>query len=108
MEPINQYEIVLVNLDPTVGNEMKKTRPCVVISPKEMNKYLKTIIVAPMTTTSKPYPTRLEVLHNGMQGWIVLDQIRTIDRTRIVKILGKLSEKEVKKVKRIIKEMFVD
>jgi mRNA interferase MazF len=108
MEQINQYEIVLVNLDPTVGNEMKKTRPCLVISPNEMNKHLKTIIVAPMTTSSKPYPTRVEVLHNGMQGWIVLDQIRTIDRTRIVKILGTLSEKEVKKVKRIIKEMLVD
>jgi mRNA interferase MazF len=108
MEQINQYEIVLVNLDPTVGNEMKKTRPCVVISPNEMNKHLKTIILAPMTTTSKSYPTRVGVLHNGMQGWIVLDQIRTIDRTRIVKILGTLSEKEVKKVKRVIKEMFVD
>lgn len=108
MEPINQYEIVLVNLVPTVGNEIKKTRPCVVISPNEMNKHLKTIIVAPMTTTSKPYPTRVEVLHNDMQGWIVLDQIRTIDRTRIVEILGTLSEKEAKKVKRIIKEMFVD
>jgi mRNA interferase MazF len=99
MEPINQYEILLVNPDPTVGNEMKKTRPCLVISPNEMNKHLKTIMVAPMITTSKPYSTRVEVLHNDMQGWIVLDPIRTIDRTRIVKILGTLSEKEAKKSK---------
>jgi mRNA interferase MazF len=81
------------------GKEKKKTRPCLVISPNEMNKNLKTIMVAPMITTSKPYSTRVEVLHNDMQGWIVLDQIRTIDRTRIVKILGTLSEKEAKKSK---------
>jgi mRNA interferase MazF len=105
---LKQYQIVLVNLDPTVGSEMKKTRPCVVISPNEMNKYLQTIVVAPMTSSSKTYPTRVEINHDKKKGWIVLDQIRTIDRTRIVKILGTLSEKEAKKVKRIIKEMFVD
>ena len=82
---IKQYQIVLVNLDPTIGSEMKKTRPCVVISPDEMNKYLQAIVVAPMTSSSKSYPTRVEVKHNKKKGWVVVDQIRTIDRKRIVK-----------------------
>ena len=72
---LNQYQIVLVNLDPTIGSEMKKTRPCVIISPNEMNKYLQTIVVAPMTSTSKPYPTRVEINHQKKKGGIVLDQI---------------------------------
>ncbi|MDX2003200.1 MAG: type II toxin-antitoxin system PemK/MazF family toxin [Chitinophagales bacterium] len=107
MEQINQYDIVLVNLDPTVGSEMKKTRPCVVLSPNEMNKYLQTIIVAPMTTTSKPYPTRVEIKHKT-KGWIVIDQIRTIDRRRIVKKFEHLTDKEIAKVKSVIRETFVD
>ena len=86
-----QYHIVLVNLDPTLGSEIKKTRPCVIISPDEMNKYLNTVIVAPMTTQSKNYPTRIEVIHDNKKGWIVLDQIRTIDKQRITALLGKLS-----------------
>src|SRR6478735_12755199 len=98
---MKQYQIVLVNLDPTIGNEMKKTRPCVVISPDEMNKYLQTIVVAPMTSNSKPYPTRVEVKHNKTKGWVVLDQIRTIDRQRIVKGLDKLSDKEIYSLKAI-------
>lgn len=105
---LSQYEIVLVNLDPTVGSELKKTRPCVIISPNEMNKYLQTIVVAPMTTTSKPYPTRIEVRHNKQKGWLVIDQIRTIDRNRIIKILGELNNREIEKVKAIIRETFVD
>jgi mRNA interferase MazF len=105
---INQYAIVLVNLDPTIGSEMKKTRPCVILSPNEMNKYLQTIVVAPMTTSSKPYPTRVEIKHNQTKGWIAIDQIRTIDRARIVKTFETLTDKEVVKVKNIIKEMFVD
>lgn len=108
MEQINQYDIVLVNLDPTIGSEMKKTRPCVVLSPNEMNRYLQTIVVAPMTSSSKPYPTRVEVKHKQTKGWIVIDQIRTIDRIRIVKHLDKLTEKETEKVKSIIKETFVE
>lgn len=108
MEQINQYDIVLVNLDPTIGSEIKKTRPCVVLSPNEMNKYLQTLIVGPMTGTSKPYPTRVKVKHNGTQGWIVIDQIRTIDRARIIKRLGFLTETEIKKVKNVIRETFVD
>ena len=103
-----QYQIVLVNLDPTLGSEIKKTRPCVIISPNEMNRYLNTIVVAPMTTSSKSYPTRIEISHNKKTGWIVLDQIRTIDRQRIIKSLGNLTDKESQVVKAIIKETFVD
>lgn len=105
---LNQYQIVLVNLDPTIGSEMKKTRPCVIISPNEMNKYLQTIVVAPMTSTSKPYPTRVEIKHQKKKGWIVLDQIRTIDRNRIIKVAGILLSNEIEQVKSIIKEIFVD
>ena len=105
---VKQYQIVLVNLDPTIGSEMKKTRPCVIISPNELNKYLDTIVIAPMTSSSKSYPTRVEIHHDKKTGWIVLDQIRTIDRKRILKVLGNLSEKEIKKVTEIIRETFVD
>ena len=105
---IKQYQIILVNLDPTVGSEIKKTRPCVVISPNEMNKYLQTVVVARMTSQSKRYPTRVEVNHNDKDGWIVIDQIRTIDKTRIIKVLDKLSTKEVNNVKSVIRETFVD
>ncbi len=105
---INQYQIVLVNFDPTVGSEIKKTRPCVIISPDEMNKYLQTVIIAPMTSQSKLYPTRIEVKHNNKKGWIVLDQLRTIDKQRIIKVFEKLTGKEITKLKRIMKETFVD
>ncbi len=105
---INQYEIVLVNLDPTVGSEIKKTRPCVIISPNEMNKYLNTVVIAPMTSQSKKYPTRVPVKHNSKKGWIVLDQIRTIDKQRIIKTLDNLTEKEIEKVKMILMETFID
>lgn len=105
---LTQYCIVLVNLDPTIGREIKKTRPCVIISPDEMNKHLQTLIIAPMTSQSKNYPTRIEVKHNQKNGWIVLDQIRTIDKQRVLKSLDKLTEKEIAKVKLIIKETFVD
>lgn len=105
---MNQYEIVLVNLDPTIGSEMKKTRPCVIISPDEMNKYIQTVVVAPMTSASKHYPTRVEVKHNKSKGWVVLDQIRTIDKKRVVKVLGKLTEKEIYRVKEVIQETYVD
>jgi mRNA interferase MazF len=105
---LKQYQIVLVNLDPTQGSEIKKTRPCVIISPNEMNKYLQTIVVAPMTTSSRPYPTRVEVKHNKTKGWVVIDQIRSVDRTRIVKTYDGLTEKEVSKIKAVIKETYVD
>lgn len=105
---LKQYQIVLVNLDPTIGSEMKKTRPCVIISPNEMNKFLQTIVVAPMTSSSKTYPTRVEINHDKKKGWIILDQIRTVDRQRIIKVLGNLTEKEVRKFKEVLKETFVD
>jgi len=105
---IKQYQIILVNLDPTIGSEIRKTRPCVVISPDEMNNHLRTVVIAPMTTRSKNYPTRVEIKHDSKIGWIVLDQIRTIDKQRILKDLGKLSRPEIKEVKAILKEAFVD
>lgn len=105
---LKQYQIVLLNLDPTIGSEIKKTRPCVIISPNEMNKHLQTIVVAPMTSSSKNYPTRVEVNHNKTKGWIVLDQIRTVDRQRILKSFESLKEKEVQKVKEVLKETYVD
>jgi mRNA interferase MazF len=105
---IVQYAVVLVNLDPTIGSEIKKTRPCVVISPDEMNNHLQTITIAPMTTQSKKYPTRVEVKHHDETGWVVIDQIRTIDKKRVLKLLGKLSDKEIIKIKEIIRETFVD
>ena len=108
MEQVNQYDIVLVNLDPTMGSEMKKTRPCVVLSPNEMNKYLQTIVIAPMTSSSKPYPTRVEIKHKVAKGWVAIDQIRTIDRMRIVKHFEALTGKEVEQVKNVMRETFVD
>jgi len=105
---LKQYQVVLVNLDPTIGSEMKKTRPCVIISPNEMNKYLQTIVVAPITSSSKPYPTRVEIKHNKTKGWVVLDQIRTIDRQRIIKTFDVLGDKEVYKIKAILKETYID
>ena len=82
---LKQYQIVLVNFEPSFGSEMKKTRPCVIISPNEMNNHLQTIIFAPMTSSSRPYPTRIEVKHTKKPGWIVLDQIRTIGESELSK-----------------------
>lgn len=105
---MNQYDIVLVNLDPTIGSEIQKTRPCVIVSPNEINHNLQTIVVCPMTTTSRKYPTRVEVKHNAKTGWIAIDQIRTIDKVRIIKTLDTLTPNEIQEVKSIIKETFVD
>lgn len=108
MEQINQHDVILVNLDPTLGKEMKKTRPCVVLSPNEMNKFLNTIIIAPITSNSRLYPTRVEITHKKTKGWIAIDQIRTIDRLRVIKIFEPLSINEIKKIKAVIKEMLVE
>jgi mRNA interferase MazF len=105
---IKQYEILLVNLDPTVGGEIKKTRPCVVISPNEMNKYLKTIVIAPITSSSKQYPTRIELNQKKINGWIVLDQIRIIDKSRIIKKIADLSKLEIDRIKEVMHETFVE
>jgi mRNA interferase MazF len=105
---IKQYQLIVVNLDPTMGNEMKKTRPCVVISPDEMNRFLQTIVIAPVTSTSKSYPTRIPIKRGKTKGWVVLDQIRTIDRRRIIKSVGSLNSKEIIKLKGVMKETYVD
>jgi mRNA interferase MazF len=105
---MEQYEIYLIALDPTVGHEIKKTRPCVIISPNEMNDNIGTVIIAPMTTKSHEYPSRVAIKFMKKEGWIMLDQIRCIDKSRLVKKLGILDEKDSRKVKEIIKEMFVD
>jgi mRNA interferase MazF len=105
---IGQYNIVLVNLDPTKGSKIKKTRPCLVISPNEMNKYLRTVVIAPMTTSDKSYPTHIDIVLNNNKGAAALDQIRTIDKSRIIKSLGKISKDEIYKCKAVIKETFVD
>lgn len=105
---LSQYQIVLVNLEPTIGSEMNKTRPCVIISPNEMNDFLRNVVIAPMTSSLKKYPSRVDILHNNQEGAIALDQIKTIDKQRIVKILGQLQKKEILKLKSIIKELYVD
>lgn len=105
---INQYDVFLINLDPTLGHEIKKTRPCLIISPNEMNASIQTIIIAPMTTKSHKYPTRIGVSFEKKEGWIVLDQIRTVDRKRLIKKLGSIKPNEIKQVKSIIQEMLVD
>ncbi len=103
-----QYEIVVVNLDPTIGSEIKKKRPCVIVSPNEMNKYLATIVVCPITSQSKNYPTRVSFDLEGQVNWIVIDQIRTIDKSRITKTIGHLGDETIEQVKGVIKETYVD
>ena len=105
---IKQFHIVLVNLDPTVGSEIRKRRPCIVISPDEMNRHLRTLIIAPVTSRSKKYPTRIKVRINDKTGWVVIDQIRTIDKQRVMKIFGSLTESETEEIRQVIKETFVD
>jgi mRNA interferase MazF len=100
--------VYLINLDPTTGHEIKKTRPCLVISPLELNSNLRTVMIAPMTTKSHEYPSRVALRFAGKQAWIVLDQIRTVDQARLLKELGKLDARHIRKVKDIIREMLVD
>lgn len=105
-----QYEIVIVNLDHTIdiGSEIKKKRPCLIISPNEMNRHLATITICPITSQSKNYPSRVEFNLEGETNWIVIDQIRTIDKSRITKSIGQLDSGSIVQVKAVIKEMFVD
>jgi mRNA interferase MazF len=104
---INQYEIVLVNLEPTLGSEISKTRPCVVVSPDEMNHYLRTIVIVPITSSLKNYPTRISISDKNVKGMAAVDQIRTIDKLRIVKIIGTLEIDTIEKLKRTIDETYV-
>ena len=105
---IRQYEVYLISLDPTIGREIKKARPCVIISPDEMNKNISTVIIAPMTTQSHFYPTRIPLKFTGKEAWIVLDQLCTVDRKRLIKKLGKIEQGIINRVKSVIKEMLVD
>ena len=105
---INRFDVFLVNLDPTVGSEIQKTRPCVVISPDEMNRYIATVIIAPMTTKGKVYPTRVVCQFQGKDGQIILDQIRTIDKTRLIEKLGQISQNEQRIVLDTLAEMFAE
>ena len=103
---ISRFEVHLVRLDPTEGSEIKKTRPCLVISPDDMNQYIRTVIVAPMTSRGRDYPTRVPVEFQGKAGQVVLDQIRTVDKSRLVKKLGKIGDATSEKVLRLLAEMF--
>jgi mRNA interferase MazF len=103
---VKRFDVYLVFLDPTKGREIKKTRPCLVISPNEMNRYISTVIVAPMTSKGNSYPTRIPCQFQGVKGQVVLDQIRTIDKTRMVKRLGSLSQVTQSKVLDSLAEMF--
>ena len=105
---VQQYEVFVVNLNPTLGSEIKKTRPCVIISPDEMNKYLDTVVIAPITSQSKKYPTRIRIDLEGNDNWVVIDQIRTIDKSRLTKRITLLDKKEIAAIKNVIKETFVD
>ncbi len=103
---VNRFDVYLINLDPTVGSEIQKTRPCVIISPDEMNRHIRTVIVAPLTTASKEYPTRIPCEFKKKKGHIVLDQIRTIDKKRLIKNLGTLDAETQLKVISILQRLF--
>ena len=102
---VKQFEVYLINLDPTTGSEIKKMRPCVVISPNEMHG-LNTVIIAPMTSTCKIYPTRIPLCFDQKEGYIVLDQIRTVDKLRLVKLIGKIEKETARNVLATLQEMF--
>lgn len=106
VSPFSQFEIVLVSFDPTIGSEIKKTRPAIVISPNAMNEHLRTLIVAPMSSQSKPAAFRVPLTWNDQQGRIVLDQLRAIDHQRVVKSVGHLDYRTATTVKDTIQEMF--
>jgi len=105
---VQRFDVFLINLNPTVGREIQKTRPCLVISPDEMNRAIATIIVAPMTTKGRSYPTRVACSFQGKLGQIILDQIRTVDKTRLIKKLGQIRENEQRAVLDILSEMFAE
>lgn len=103
---VKRFDVYLINLDPTIGREIQKTRPCLVISPDEMNRFIQTVIVAPMTTKGTAYPTRVACKFQGRQGQVVLDQIRTVDKTRLVRKLGKIDKQTQTQVLSVLSEMF--
>jgi mRNA interferase MazF len=103
---IRRFDVYLINLDPTIGSEIQKTRPCLVISPDEMNRFIKTVIVAPMTSKGTSYPTRVPCKFQGTRGQIVLDQIRTVDKARLIRRLGKVDKQTQAEVLSLLNEMF--
>ncbi len=103
---VNRFEVYLINLDPSVGSEIRKRRPCLVVSPDEMNHNIRTVIVAPLTTKGQPYPTRVECRFRGKLGQVVLDQIRTVDKVRLVRKLGRLDTRIADRVLAVLQEMF--
>lgn len=103
---VSRFEVHLVNLDPTVGSEIRTTRPCVVVSPDEMNQHIRTVIVAPLTSQGSRYPTRVPCRVGGREGLVVLDQIRTVDQTRLVRRIGGLDQKTASAVLDVLREMF--
>ncbi len=103
---MKRFDVYLINLDPTVGREIKKTRPCLIISPDEMNEYISTVIVAPMTSRIRNYPSRVSCVFQGTKGQIVLDQIRTVDKIRLIKKLGVIDDQSQYEVIQILQEMF--
>ena len=102
----SRFDVFLISLDPTRGSEIRKTRPCLVISPDEMNDHIRTVIVAPMTTKGRPYPTRVSCTFQGNRGQVVLDQIRTVDTSRLVRRLGTISKATQTKVLDTLQEIF--
>jgi len=103
---VNRFDVYLINLDPTIGSEIQRTRPCLIISPDEMNRHIRTVIVAPMTTAGKDYPTRVPCKFKKKKGQIVLDQIRTIDKTRLIKKLGSINPETQLEVISILQRLF--
>jgi mRNA interferase MazF len=103
---VQRFDVYLIDLDPTVGSEIRKTRPCLVISPDEMNRHIRTVIVAPMTTAGKAYPTRVSCRFQGKTGWIVLDQIRTIDKSRLIQKIGTIDPQVQAEVISTLQKLF--
>ena len=106
MRSVRRYDIHLVDLDPTRGHEIRKSRPCVVVSPDEMNRHVRTAIIAPMTSVRRDYPTRVDVTFRRRQGQVVLDQIRTVDRSRLVRHLGRVPEQQARLIADTLQNMF--
>ncbi len=105
---MKRFDVYLVNLDPTIGGEIQKTRPCLIVSPDEMNRHIATVIIAPMTTKERPYPTRVPCQFQGKDGQIALDQLRTVDKVRLVRRLGQIGVETQRAVLAVLAEMFAE
>jgi mRNA interferase MazF len=103
---VSRFDVFLVNLDPTIGSEIRKSRPCVVVSPDEMNRYVRTVVVAPLTTSRRPYPSRVPTHFAGKDGQVVIDQLRTVDKARLAERLGVLEPREAAAVLEVLREFF--